>query len=103
MTRKEILENSIVFDPFKTDHHTQAIDSLEDLDATVALEDALIEKLGAFADVDGHDVGSGETNIFIYTSDPAATFRQTKPVLERRQQLQSVTAATAMLMVRSSP
>src|SRR5437870_12560470 len=68
-------------------------DSLEDVDATVALEDELIEELGDSADVDGHDVGSGETNIFIFTSDPAVTFRRARPVLERRQQLQSVTAA----------
>ena len=68
-------------------------DSLGDLDATVALEDELIEELGDAADVDGHDVGSGETNIFILTSDPAAIFRRAKPVLERRKQLQALTAA----------
>jgi len=66
--------------------------SLADYDAMVALEDELIEEL-ADADVDGHDVGSGEVNIFIFTSDPARTFRQARPVLERRQSLQSVTAA----------
>src|SRR5438093_4411286 len=68
-------------------------DSLDDFDAMVALEEELIEQLGDSADVDGHDVGSGETNIFIFTSDPAATFRRARPVLERRQQLQSVTVA----------
>ena len=44
-------------------------DSLDDFDAMVALEEELTEELGDSADVDGHDVGSGETNIFIYTSD----------------------------------
>ena len=68
-------------------------DSLEDLDATVAMADDLIKELGDSADVDGHDVGSGETNIFIFTSDPEATFHRARPVLERRQQLQSVTVA----------
>lgn len=68
-------------------------ESLEDLDATVALEDELTEELGDLADVDGHDVGSGETNIFVFTDDPVATFRQARPVLERRRQLHSVTAA----------
>ncbi|MEA3211932.1 MAG: hypothetical protein QOE70_4989 [Chthoniobacter sp.] len=68
-------------------------DSLEDLDATVALEDDLIQELGDSADVDGHDVGSGETNIFIFTSDPAATFLRARTVLQRRQQLKSVVAA----------
>jgi hypothetical protein len=67
-------------------------DSLADYDAMVALEDELIAEL-TDADVDGHDVGSGDTNIFIFTSDPARTFQQAKSVLERRQTLQAVTAA----------
>jgi hypothetical protein len=68
-------------------------DSLGEFDAMVALEDELIEHLGDSADVDGHDVGSGECNIFIFTSDPVATFDRAKAVLERRQQLRTVTAA----------
>jgi hypothetical protein len=68
-------------------------DSLADYDAMIALEDELIAELGDSADVDGHDVGSGETNIFIFTSDPAATFDRARPALDRRQQLQTVTAA----------
>ena len=68
-------------------------DSLQDFDAMVTLEDELIAELGDSADVDGHDCGSGETNIFIFTSDPAATFGRARPVLDRRQQLQAVTAA----------
>jgi len=68
-------------------------DSLDDYDAMIALEDELTEELGDSADVDGHDVGSGETNIFILTSDPAATFHRVRPLLERTQHLRSVTAA----------
>ena len=68
-------------------------DSLDDFDAMVALEDELTEELGDSANVDGHDVGSGETNIFIFTSDPAATFHRARQVLERRQQFRLVTAA----------
>ena len=68
-------------------------DSLGDYDAMVALEDELTEQLGDSADVDGHDCGSGETNIFIFTPDPAATFQRVRPVLERTQHLQAVTAA----------
>ena len=68
-------------------------DTMQDYDAMVALEDELITKLGDSADVDGHDVGSGETNIFIFTSDPEETFHQVRPVLERRQSLQAVTVA----------
>ncbi len=68
-------------------------DSLDDYDAMIALEGALTEELGDSADVDGHDVGSGETNIFIHTSDPSATFQRVRSVLERTQRLQAVTAA----------
>jgi len=51
-------------------------DSLADYDAMVALENELIDELGDPADVDAHDVGSGEVNIFIIRTDPARTFRQ---------------------------
>ena len=68
-------------------------DSLADYDAMIALEDELTEQLGDSADVDGHDSGSGETNIFIITPDPAATFQRVRSVLERTQDLQAVTAA----------
>jgi hypothetical protein len=68
-------------------------DSLADYDAMIALEDALIEQLRGTAKVDGHDMGSGERNIFIFTPYPTATFHRARPVLERRHQLESVTAA----------
>jgi hypothetical protein len=68
-------------------------DSLADFDQMVALEDRLIESLGDSADVDGHDCGSGETNIFIFTSDPAATFRRVRPTLKQEGRLDAVTAA----------
>ncbi len=68
-------------------------DTLEDYDAMVALEEELAAALGDSADVDGHDCGSGETNIFILTSDPLAAFRRAKPVLKRTGRLRSVVAA----------
>jgi hypothetical protein len=68
-------------------------DTLSDLDAMVALEDALIEDLVDSADVDGHDFGSGETNIFIFTDNPEATFATAKRRLQREGRLDSVTAA----------
>jgi hypothetical protein len=30
--------------------------------------------------VDGHDIGSGEMNIFIFTEDPKATFERVKNI-----------------------
>ena len=68
-------------------------DSLEDFDEMTALEDQLNSAFGDSADVDGHDMGSGERNIFIFTTDPGRTFLQSKPVLERARCLRSVTAA----------
>jgi len=59
-------------------------DWLDDFDAMAALEEELTDVLGDSADVDGHDVGSGETNIFIFTSNPAGTFDSVKPVLRAR-------------------
>ena len=68
-------------------------DSLGDYDALVTLEDELIQELGDTADVDGHDIGAGETNIFIVTSEPEITFRHAKAVLNRSKLLGAVTAA----------
>jgi len=68
-------------------------DSLADYDAMVGLEDRLVEDLGHSAKVDGHDCGSGETNIFIFTSDPSATFLRVRQALQREGQLDVVTAA----------
>ena len=67
-------------------------DSLADYDAMIALEDELIEQLGDSADVDGHDCGFGEMNIFILTTDPATTFQRIRPVLELAD-LQMISAA----------
>ena len=42
---------------------------LSDYDALVALESQLIGVLGNSA-INGHDLGSGQANIFIDTTDP---------------------------------
>ena len=67
--------------------------SLEDYDAMIAFEDALIEALRDSAKVDGHDIGSREVNIFIFTDEPARTFQQASSVLEQRGRLNAMTAA----------
>jgi len=41
--------------------------SIRDYDEMVEIEEAIITDLGNFGKVDGHDVGSGEMNIFIFT------------------------------------
>jgi hypothetical protein len=68
-------------------------DALADYDALVTLEGDLAAVLGDSADVDGHDCGSGESNIFMTTSDRVAAFQKVTPVLERTGRLRGVTAA----------
>jgi hypothetical protein len=50
--------------------------SIDDFDDTVSFEDDLIELLEGEADVDGHDFGSGQANIFIITEQPEANFQK---------------------------
>lgn len=55
--------------------------SSDAFDAMLAVENALIEGLGDSAEVDGHDLGSGEANIFVRTDDPEAAFTTMKAIL----------------------
>jgi hypothetical protein len=41
-----------------------------DFGGLVAYEDSLHEVLGDRHEVDGHDIGSGEINFFLFTDDP---------------------------------
>lgn len=47
-------------------------EAFPDFDALVSFEDMLIEALGDRHDVDGHDIGSGEVNFFVFTDNPRA-------------------------------
>ncbi len=53
----------------------------DDIDAIADMEDKMDESF-VDAEVDGHDIGSGEINIFIHTNNPVATFKVVKNVLE---------------------
>ena len=68
-------------------------DSLDDYDAMIRLEDDLIAELQGVAEVDGHDMDSGQANIFILTSDPRGILERAKPVLKGRKCLEIMTAA----------
>ena len=46
----------------------------KELDLLISREDQIREDIGDHGNVDGHDIGSGEMNIFIFTEDPKATF-----------------------------
>lgn len=68
-------------------------DSPAHYDALISLEDRLSNSLDDTSDVDGHDIGSGESNIFILTDDPRSTFDQCRPILESDGLLNSIRAA----------
>jgi hypothetical protein len=66
----------VQFDVADDDEH--AIGSVLDLEEEMI--ETMDPRLGL---VDGHDVGSGEMNLFILTDDPNAAFAFVKPLLER--------------------
>jgi hypothetical protein len=68
-------------------------ENIEDFDSLVKLEDSLIEAIGISANVDGHDFGSREANIFIVTSNPADTFTLIRRNLESKGMLRQCMVA----------
>ena len=67
--------------------------ALEDYDALVSLEDVLIEQLSDGSELDGHDMGVGQANIFIDTDSPETTFQAIRGVLETQGALPDLKAA----------
>lgn len=61
-------------------------ESLQAIDDIVELEDELIMLIGESADVDGHDIGSDEANIFIHTLQPVETFKKCHALLKSKGQ-----------------
>jgi hypothetical protein len=53
----------------------------DDFDDLVRIEEMLRDLLGPEADVDGHDVGAGEFNIFIFSRTPEETFHRARALL----------------------
>jgi hypothetical protein len=58
--------------------------SIKDYDTLVEIENVLTESLSEGSEVDGHDAGLGEMNIFIHTDNPVAAFNEVKSVLGSR-------------------
>jgi len=69
------------------------VSGLRDYDMLIEMEDLLLDKLDKQDDVDGHDFGSGDMNIFILTDDPGACFERVKAILECRDTWASVRVA----------
>jgi hypothetical protein len=57
---------------------------IKDYDALIEIEGVLSDNLSQNSEVDGHDAGSGEMNIFIHTDDPVATFNEIQAALGTR-------------------
>lgn len=58
--------------------------SIKDYETMIEIEDVVTENLSEGSDVDGHDAGSGEMNIFIHTDDPVFAFNEVKATLGSR-------------------
>ena len=54
--------------------------SLDDFDSLIRFEDELLSRIGDSAEVDRHDFGSGELNIFVLTDHPESTFQYVREV-----------------------
>ncbi len=68
-------------------------ESEDDFEHLIEIEDELEEKLTSASEVDGHDFGSGEMNIFILTNEPVETFKQVKTIIAEKDDDLSVMRA----------
>ena len=56
--------------------------SIDDYDTMISVEDSLIKGLSDDDEVDGHDAGSGQVNIFILTDHPVRVFEDIEKILK---------------------
>jgi hypothetical protein len=68
-------------------------ESMKDFNELVALEDLLIENLLPHSEVDGHDFGSSEFNIFILTDQPSESFSAAEITIGHYHPQQTLRAA----------
>ena len=67
--------------------------TIPDFHSLVTLEEKLQRIVEPIAEVDGHDIGSGEINIFVLTADPVGTFERAKTLLSDASLLHKVGSA----------
>jgi hypothetical protein len=71
-----------------------AVEADDDYDALIDMESTLEQSIpAAHGDVDGHDYGSGEMNLFIYTDEPLQAFKDAQAALLRDRRWLDVRAA----------
>ena len=64
-----------------------------DYDGLVKTEELLSEGLPGSAEIDGHDIGQEEMNIFILTSQPVDCFESVKSLLGKQHAWEDLRAA----------
>jgi hypothetical protein len=68
-------------------------DSIKDYDALIELENVLIAQLGNIGEVDGHDMGASEMNIFVRTDHPKLAFEKIQSFLGTKDFMPNLRAA----------
>ncbi len=68
-------------------------DSITGFEILFAIEEELIEALGEKHEMDGHDVGSGTINYFVYTHDPMSAMQLVRSIFVNRELLDRLRAA----------
>lgn len=66
---------------------------VNDFDELVALEEKLVEHLAPPSEVDGHDFGQDEFNIFILIDDPKGAFAQSEQIIQEQHRKQEMKVA----------
>lgn len=64
-----------------------------DFDFLIEIEEALLGALSSNHEIDGHDMGSGEANIFIISHDPMLAFSEIKDALTGKLAMDDVRIA----------
>ncbi|MGD0262010.1 MAG: hypothetical protein ABSD29_19770 [Verrucomicrobiota bacterium] len=67
--------------------------SIKDYDALIELENSIIAGIGNLGEVDGHDMGVGEMNIFVRTDNPKLAFERIKLLLGTKDLMPDLKAA----------
>ena len=68
-------------------------ESVQEFDELVVLENLLVKNLPSHSEVDGHDFGSGEFNIFILTDQPKESFHAAEKTIQHYHLPQTLKAA----------
>jgi hypothetical protein len=69
-----------------------SVSSTEDYDRLLSIEEMIENGLGDVGVVDGHDIGSGQMNVFIHTNSPELAFKKAHALLVGRKDLQDLKA-----------